>query len=217
LVWFVVGCPFCQARGQPSILFSTFSNVDYHFSSLRCVVCPSIATSDTARWSHPKGNRSLSSGQHHRWSKEQRYNKRTKAYQAMAQGEIGLPEKGYPRGGSYGFTALRDNTKKVIGKILSVVTTRDWTLGYDEHHYDEKVWCVTFTYRMDALNWIRIHDKLRPPIWLSGEVSVSAETPTQLIDTLVEKVDELVAYENQLHNAMVLAEHMDKVKNEQTK
>jgi hypothetical protein len=150
-------------------------------------------------------------------SKEQRYNKRTKAYIAVAQGEISLPEKGYPRGGSYGFTDLRDNTKKVIGKILSGVTTRDWKLGYDEHHYDEKVWCVTFTYRMDALNWFRVKDNNKPPIWLSGEVSVSAETPTQLIDALVEKVEELAAYEHQLHDAMVLAEHMDKVKTEQTK
>ena len=153
-------------------------------------------------------------------SKTQRYNKRTNAYRAVAEDEGMLPESDYPQSGSYSFNELRANTKKVIGKILNAKSSiRNWRLEYDKpfHLDDVEPWECSFTYRMDSLHWHRGHlNNNPPPIWMEGEVTVSAMKPTKLFDRLVAKVDALEAYEQHLYEALFLAEQVAKVKTTET-
>jgi hypothetical protein len=143
------------------------------------------------------------------------------AYRAVAEDEGMLPESNFPTSGSYSFNELRANTKKVIGKILSSCQCpiRSWEVEYDKpfHCDDVEPWECTFTYRMDSLHWHRGHlTNTPPPIWLEGNVTVSAMKPTELFDRVAEKVDELMAYEKQLNEALFLAEQVAKVKTTET-
>ena len=145
------------------------------------------------------------------------YSKRTNAYREVADLELCLCQEDYPTGGSSGFRDLFDNTKKVIKKILgdNMVIQRGWKLEFDEHHYsDDGQWDVTFTYRLESLNWGVGGD--RPPIWLEGETTVTAETPTQLCDKLVAKLADIQAYEEKVREGLVLVDHMAKVKTTET-
>jgi len=152
-------------------------------------------------------------------SKTQRYNKRTKAYRAVAETEGMLPETDYPTSGSYTFQNMYDDARKVIGKIFDS-RARKWTLGYDKPPYSGddsyEAWECTFTYRMDSLHWHRYGDDQRAPLWLEGEVTVSAITLVDLFDRIVEKLDSLEAYEKYLNDAAILADHMAKVKTTET-
>ena len=158
-------------------------------------------------------------------SKTQRYNKRTKAYRTVVEKEGMLPEKDYPTSGSYSFHQMRDEARKVIGKIFEsyaafLGTTRKWTLEYDKPPYycgddSYEPWECTFTYQMDTIHWHK-HEDQRPPIRLEGEVTVSAVTLVDLFDRIVEKLDSIVSYERHLNESLILADHMAKVKSTET-
>jgi len=152
-------------------------------------------------------------------SNKVKYNKRTKAYRAVAETEGMLPETDYPTSGSYSFHQMRDEARKVIGKIFDS-RARKWTLEYDKPPYycgddSYEPWECTFTYRMDSIHWNK-HEDQRPPIWLEGEVTVSAVTLVDLFDRIVEKLDSLESYERHLNESLILADHMAKIKSTET-
>ena len=119
---------------------------------------------------------------------------------------------------------MYDDARKVIGKIFGsyaafLGTTRKWTLEYDKPPYcgddSYEPWECTFTYRMDSIHWHK-HEDQRPPIWLEGEVTVSAVTLVDLFDRIVEKLDSLEAYERHLDESLILADHMAKINSTET-
>ena len=152
-------------------------------------------------------------------SKTQRYNKRTIAYRSVAETEGMLPETDYPTSGSYSFQNMYDDARKVIGKIFDS-RARKWTLEYDKPPYcaDDSFegWVCTFTCRMDSLHWHGGANDQRAPIWLEGEVTVSAVTLVDLFDRIVEKLDSIQAYEKYVFDSLVLADHMAELKSTET-